>query len=502
MKQSNETPEKNLADNHVAEQARNRIVVIGMSIMNVILALTYFIEVLKGERGMIAYIFVFLLTILPTILIITTFLKNRESRSIRYISLGFYIIFYAYVMFTTDKLIVFCYIIVLTTLMNTYGDLRLSVSCCSCGLVIAVITAGKVILSGEMSLATTTEIEVMIACLILLLTYSFLSTRLVNQIGNSRLKNLDIEKKQTSELLGTVLKVAEAIGHITQVLMEETGKLEESVSNTKDSMEDLAAGANRTAESIQTQQEKTAEIQDHILTLEKVTAQIVKHVDTSEQIVGDSQKTMDQLMEQVGYSEKSSNRVAAQVEELKTYTDQMQSIMTLINNVASQTSLLALNASIEAARAGEAGRGFSVVATEISGLANQTSSATGDINVLIESIGNSLEEVVNAVNEMLESNQVQTGYVNDTAQEFTQIHDAIRRIFGESNRLSEIVDTVSKANQMIVESIENVSASTQEITAKAMETLEGSNSDKESVENVLATVEELKRHARELNKNG
>ena len=501
MKSTAQRSLKELADTRVAEQERNRIVVIGMSVMNIILALSYLIEVFKGERTMGDYIIVFLLTILPTVLSIVVFLKNKTCQFIRYILAGFYIVFYAYVMFTTDKLIVFCYVIVLTILMNTYGDLRLSASCCVGGLLIALITAVKVVLTCDVTPALMTEIEVMIACLLLVLLYSIMGTRLTDGINKSRLESLNKEKTQMSDLLDTVLKVANAMENNVQVLTSETGKLDESVGNTQISMDDLAKGASCTAESIQTQQEKTAEIQEHILTLKDTTGQIVSHVNVSEQIVNNSQATMKQLMEQVGSSEESSNQVAEQVEKLKTFTDQMQSIMTLINNVASETSLLALNASIEAARAGEAGRGFSVVATEISNLANQTSDATDDINVLIGSIETSLTEVVEAVNKMLKINQVQTGYVNDAVHEFDEIHTAIRRIFDEAEHLKARVETVSEANGMIVETIENVSASTEEITAKAAETLEAANYDKESVEHVLMTVEELQKLADQLNQS-
>lgn len=112
MQQKNNAKNIDLSNETVASQAKNKIVVIGMSLMNVILAISYFIEVLKGERKMAEYLIVFLLTILPTVLINLAYFKNKASKSICYISILFYITFYTYVMFTTTKMIVFCYIMI------------------------------------------------------------------------------------------------------------------------------------------------------------------------------------------------------------------------------------------------------------------------------------------------------------------------------------------------------------------------------------------------------
>lgn len=93
----------------------------------------------------------------------------------------------------------------------------------------------------------------------------------------------------------------------------------------------------------------------------------------------------------------SNEEVIAKVDELKKSIEQMQSIVGIIQDVASKTSLLALNASIEAARAGEAGRGFAVVATNISELANQTQTATKDINDLINKVTKDMNEVAKTI---------------------------------------------------------------------------------------------------------
>lgn len=96
----------------------------------------------------------------------------------------------------------------------------------------------------------------------------------------------------------------------------------------------------------------------------------------------------------------SNEEIIAKVNELNKSIEQMQSIVGMIQGVASKTSLLALNASIEAARAGEAGRGFAVVASNISELASQTQTATKDINNLINTVTKEMAEVSAAISSL------------------------------------------------------------------------------------------------------
>ncbi len=207
---------------------------------------------------------------------------------------------------------------------------------------------------------------------------------------------------------------------------------------------------------------------------------------------------MAELIRQVQISEASGKQVVEELHALEENTNQMHSIVEMINEVADQTSLLALNASIEAARAGEAGRGFAVVATEISGLAAQTQSATGNITGLIDSIVTSLKAVVDAVENLVEATNRQAEGAQSAVEGFELIEQKTISINESSDQLNQIVALLADANNEIVESIQNISAITEEVSAHASETYTVSEKNTEVVSNVSAIVDVLTQKAQEL----
>ena len=150
---------------------------------------------------------------------------------------------------------------------------------------------------------------------------------------------------------------------------------------------------------------------------------------------------------------------------------EMNSIVELIGGITSQTSLLALNASIEAARAGEAGRGFSVVATEISGMATRTKEATANIAGLISNVSSAIQEVVTVVSEMVSDiNEEKQGAVN-ASESFGTIQTSTFEIRDNMESLVKNVSLLKEANQTIVDSVQNISAISEEVSAHASETM-------------------------------
>lgn len=127
--------------------------------------------------------------------------------------------------------------------------------------------------------------------------------------------------------------------------------------------------------------------------------------------------------------------------------DKIGEVVQIISDIASQTNLLALNATIEAARAGNAGKGFSVVASEVKSLAGQTAKATEEITGQIQSMQNATQHVVNAIettaNTINQINQEISDIALSTENEKTraqEIYDNIMHISQESSELLERFD--------------------------------------------------------------
>ena len=485
-----------------ADQSTNKTAMIGIYIMNAVLALAYAVELVKGARTPISYAIVAALCIFPCIFSQLIYTKKKDATSIRYIlGIGF-ILLYAYVMFTASNNLTFCYIIVAFVMLVVYIDIRFLIRLAVTALVINVAKVVYTASTKGLSPEEVTSTEIIFACLILTFVFMFMAVRKISLINEAHVNKATTEKEQSDELLHTTLEVASAISADIQNVVVETEHLKEAIEQTSYAMNDLTNGANDAAIAMEAQASSTANISAHIKDVEDSTQNILNESKETQNNLELGSKTMEALMQQVKNSEATGVLVTEKVTGLKEYADRMQEIMGLISNVAHKTGLLALNASIEAARAGEAGRGFGVVASEISSLSDQTNAAAGDITELIKNIGNSIEEAAEAMNLLLESSEIQNKYVGTTAENFKSIYSSSKGIISEATNLKKVVDRVAAENHRIESQIEQVTSITEEVTARSEETLEACNLNLESIEEVVVIMDNLKKEAGKLQKEG
>ena len=487
-----------LSDTKNAERSRNSTALTGMAIMNLILAVAYVLEVVKGARSILSYGFIAVLCVVPVAIGFLIYAKKKDAGSIRYIGTIGFLILYSYILFTSTTDLVFCYMIVFYVIVMVYGDLKFSVLTGVAALVINIALIGYRAVTVGLTANQVTNSEIVVACILLTVIFGTMSVKKITLINDANLESAQEEKKKAGELLDTTLHVAASITEDIKKVFEATSDLQESMHTTQSSMDNLSDGTNEASRAIEVQRRDTQEISQIIEEVEGVTETMAEAVKESRDGLANGQLVMSKLQEQVKNSEEYSALVATQMEELKGYSDQMQLVMRLISNVANQTGLLALNASIEAARAGEAGRGFAVVATEISSLASQTSNATGDIDQLIASIVSSIEKVGDAVDELIASNKMQFEFVEETADSMTNIEKNTLEISAQSEKLQIQVGDMSKANEQIITQIEQISAITEEVNATAAETVNISNHNVESISKVIKVMENLASEAEKM----
>jgi methyl-accepting chemotaxis protein len=137
------------------------------------------------------------------------------------------------------------------------------------------------------------------------------------------------------------------------------------------------------------------------------------------------------------------------VHDLAERSRHIDSVVTLINQVASQTRLLALNATIEAARAGEMGKGFSVVASEVKSLAAQTSTATDEIGAQITAIQTTIADVVSRIDGM-------TGTIREVEDRSTSIANAVREQRAATDEMSKNINDAARGVEEVSHSLGEV----------------------------------------------
>lgn len=482
-------------------RAMNRTAVACHTVIVAVLVLAYLIEVLKGSRTIGYYAVFSLIAILPVVAEFLLYMRKPSDGRLKYVIGVTYSLFYLFVVFTTVNMIAFTYIIPLCLVLVLYSDVKLCAWVSGAGIVINLAFLGWQGVVGGIKAEDIATYEIRIVLLILVSIFLCRSTKTLEKINASKLQELDQEKENVSALLERVMRIS---GQMSGGILEVAGRMHElgdAVAETRNAMQEVSEGTNETARSIQNQMGKTAEIQNHIEQMADVMTSISQSMTEAKDSVRLGRENLDMLMKQMQNTERAGGQAVEDMKELEEYTANMQSIIDMITNVASQTSLLALNASIEAARAGEAGKGFAVVATEISGLANQTQGATVNITDVIRNVSEKIKVVVGAVEELMESSRKQSESAAQAADGFEKIAVGTDHVDEQSRRLDQAVRQLAGANGVIVENVQTISAIVQEVSAHSQETVSVSENNTRIVAEVDRLVEDLSEQAQQLKQN-
>lgn len=233
-------------------------------------------------------------------------------------------------------------------------------------------------------------------------------------------------------------------------------QMNDVMSKINDASSLVAAGSNNLAQAAQEMAEGAMDQSASIEELQATFADITEGVEKTSEKLNETYKIAQQYAKEADNSHAEMQGMVDVIARINETSKQIENIISEIEDIASQTNLLSLNAAIEAARAGEAGKGFAVVADQIRSLSEQSAKAAVDTRELIEGA----IEVTNEGNEAAERVSVS----------IEKVISGMKSVAASSQELSEIADEQAKAMEQAEQGINQISEVVQSNSANAEET--------------------------------
>ena len=256
-------------------------------------------------------------------------------------------------------------------------------------------------------------------------------------------------------------------------------------------VEGISKGAVSQAEDIE---QATAAVADMGKAIEDIVVKVENLTKTAEHIkeAGDAASSiMAELSTSNDKTTDAVKRVAQTVQQTDESVQQIREAVAVITSIASETSLLSLNASIEAARAGEAGRGFAVVASEIQKLAEESNQSAQRIEEIINKLLEDSRRTMDVMSEVNTTVDEQQKKLEETKEKFGNVSEGIDSSRADILQVTKGAKECDKHRTIVVDIIQNLSAVSEENAASAEETTA-------SMQELNATINLLAQSAQEL----
>ena len=322
-------------------------------------------------------------------------------------------------------------------------------------------------------------------------------------------------KSETGKISASVLELAESLaGVLSDVRQSETSlsnnveAVKAYISNTEEltqkivvSMSEISQGASDQAEDILVAAEEVSKISDLI---EENNVSLANLKDGSAEMELTSQNAIEILNSLSQMSETTEAAISLINEKMdmtNKATEEIAVATDLITNIASQTNLLAINASIEAARAGDSGRGFAVVAEEIKMLSDQSEQSASKIRDIISSLISTVEEANEAVKNVSNIITRQNKDIEDTEKAFSRVMSCVKKSEQQVEEISNKNDVLGEAKDTITELITNLSAIAQENAAMSCESNLSMEDLGREMTSIMSEIDKTSQVAEELTAN-
>ncbi len=483
----------------VSEMARcNKAAMLCHTIEGAVISVAYFAEFLKGDRSLLYVLATMILAMCAPVIEFIIYKKDKDSKILKHVIGYGFAVFYIFIILTTNNILAFTYAIPMLIAISVYNNYKYSIPINVGVIIVNMVQVALFFAQGIYTKETMATVEIQVAVTIIVSVYSMYTSKVLEVNSKLNARKIKEQGEATEHILNTTMQVSNKMVEDIEIINQKVSELSNAISATRDAMSEVNSGSTDTAEAVQRQLEQTEDIQQKVESVESGTAAIIDSMKETRSAISAGNNNVEMLVRSVHDSVESGRTVSSELLALGQYMEKMNSIVDIITEITTQTSLLALNASIEAARAGEAGKGFAVVASEISKMADGTQDATVRITGLIENVSEAINRVVSVSSAMIEMIEGQNSTTAKTAESFEIIGKNSDNVYENAQQLAEIVRELANANREIVDSISTISAISEEVAAHANDTYAISEQNGVTVSDVVAVSENLRNLAQKL----
>lgn len=279
----------------------------------------------------------------------------------------------------------------------------------------------------------------------------------------------DLTVRMTGEYKGDYAAIKNSINSLADSFSTALAEVSEAIQATASASNQISSSAEEMAAGAQEQASQTTEVAGAVEEMTKTILETTGSVNSAAQeskLASDNAnkgaKKNEEAKRGIDNIVETAQQTGQIISSLARKTDQIGEIAQIIDDIANQTNLLALNAAIEAARAGEQGRGFAVVADEVRKLAERTAKATKEIAETIKLIQKEAKDADNSMVEAGRSVAIGIQLNEEVAEVLDEILDATRKSSDMINQVAAASEEQSSAAEEISRSIESINSVTQE----------------------------------------